>query len=59
MYDTTRYTPPKPQAAFGLHDAVEFLEGLDYDVSALDNQGIMSLLEEVLEGLKQNEDDIV
>jgi hypothetical protein len=44
---------------FGLHDAVDFLEGLDYDISALDNQGIMSLLSEVMEGLKENEDDII
>jgi hypothetical protein len=54
----SKYTPPKP-TMFGLHDAVDFLEGLDYDVSALDNQGIMSLLSEVMEGLKENEDDII
>lgn len=54
----SKYTPPMPPM-FGLHDAVDFLEGLDYDISALDNQGIMSLLSEVMEGLKENEDDII
>ena len=53
----SKYTPPKPQAMFGLHDAVEFLEGLDYDVSGLGNAEIMSLLDEVMNGLKEDEDD--
>ena len=47
------YTPP-PRAMFGLHDAVEFLEGLDYDVSGLGNAEIMKLLDEVMDGLKQD-----
>ncbi len=50
------YTPPKPQAMFGLHDAVEFLEGLDYDVSGLGNSEIMTLLGEVMDDLKENEE---
>ncbi len=53
------YTPPKPQAMFGLHDAVEFLEDLDYDVSGLGNSEIMTLLGEVMDGLKDDEDEIV
>ena len=40
MYDS-KYTPTN-RAGFGLHDAVEFLEGLDYDVSGLGNAEIMS-----------------
>lgn len=50
----SNYTPPPP--LFGLHDAVEFLEGLDYDVSGLGNAEIMSLLDEVMNGLKEDED---
>lgn len=56
MYGSN-YSPPKPQAMFGLHDAVEFLEGLDYDTSGLGNAEIMSLLDEVMNGLKEDEDD--
>ena len=52
---STKYTPPQ-RAGFGLHDAVEFLEGLDYDVSGLGNAEIMSLLDEVMNGLKEDED---
>ena len=54
MYDS-KYTPTN-RAGFGLHDAVEFLEGLDYDVSGLGNAEIMSLLDEVMNGLKEEED---
>lgn len=50
-----KYTP-QPRPLFGLHDAVEFLEGLDYDVSGLGNAEIMSLLDEVMNGLKEDED---
>ena len=53
----SNYTPPRP-TMFGLHDAVEFLTDLDYDVSALDNQAIMKLLVDVLDGLKENEEDM-
>ena len=55
MHDA-KYTPTQ-RAGFGLHDAVEFLEGLDYDVSGLGNTEIMSLLDEVMNGLKEDEDD--
>ena len=55
MHDS-KYTPTQ-RAGFGLHDAVEFLEGLDYDVSGLGNAEIMSLLDEVMNGLKEDEDD--
>ena len=58
MYGSN-YTPPKPQAMFGLHDATEFLNDLDYDTSGLGNAEIMQLLGEVLDGLKQDEDDVV
>ena len=54
MHNTT-YPPPN-RAGFGLHDAVEFLEGLDYDVSGLGNTEIMQLLDEVMNGLKEEED---
>lgn len=57
MYDSN-YTPPK-QSLFGLHDAVDFLEGLDYDVSGLGNAEIMQLLEEVMDGMKRDEDELL
>jgi len=53
---STNYTPPTRPHLFGLHDAVDFLEGLDYDVSGLGNAEIMSLLDEVMNGLKEDED---
>lgn len=52
---STKYTPTQ-RAGFGLHDAVDFLEGLDYDVSGLGNAEIMALLDEVMDGLKEDED---
>lgn len=54
----SNYTPPRPNM-FGLHDAVDFLEDLDYDVSGLGNNEIMKLLDEVMDGMKQDEDDLV
>ena len=50
------YTPPTRPHLFGLHDAVDFLEGLDYDVAGLGNTEIMALLDEVMNGLKEDED---
>lgn len=58
MYGSN-YTPPTRAHLFGLHDAVDFLEGLDYDVSGLGNSEIMKLLDEVMDGLKQDEDELV
>lgn len=55
----SNYTPPTRAHLFGLHDAVDFLEGLDYDVSGLGNTEIMNLLDEVMDGLKQEEDELV
>jgi len=52
------YTPPR-SAMFGLNDAVDFLADLDYDVSGLGNSEIFQLLDEVLDGLKENEEDMV
>ena len=57
MYDS-KYTPTN-RAGFGLHDAVDFLEGLDYDVSGLGNAEIMQLLEEVMDGMKRDEDELL
>ena len=54
MHDAT-YTPP-PRAMFGLHDTIDFLEGLDYDVSGLSNNEIMELMHKVLDGLNDDED---
>jgi 2',3'-cyclic-nucleotide 2'-phosphodiesterase (5'-nucleotidase family) len=44
---------------FGLQDAVDFLTDLDYDTSGLGNSEIFQLLDEVLDGLKENEEDMV
>ena len=54
----SNYAPPRRQL-FGLHDAVDFLEDLDYDVSGLGNNEIMKLLDEVMDGLKESEEDMV
>lgn len=53
----SNYAPPK-SAMFGLSDAVEFLSDLDYDTSSLANAEIFQLLDEVLDGLKENEEDM-
>jgi 2',3'-cyclic-nucleotide 2'-phosphodiesterase (5'-nucleotidase family) len=41
--------------SWGLHDAIEFLSELHYDVSPLGNEEIFQLLEEVLDGLDGDE----
>ena len=41
--------------SWGLHDAIEFLSELHYDVSPLGNEEIFQLLEEVLEELDGDE----
>jgi hypothetical protein len=53
----SNYAPPR-QAMFGLTDAVDFLNDLDYDTSTLGNAEIFQLLDEVLDGLKENEEDM-
>jgi 2',3'-cyclic-nucleotide 2'-phosphodiesterase (5'-nucleotidase family) len=57
MHGST-YTPPRPNL-FGLNDAVDFLNDLDYDTSGLGNAEIFQLLDEVMDGLKENEEDMV
>ena len=54
----SKYEPPR-QAMFGLNDAVDFLNDLDYETSGLGNDEIFQLLDEVLDGLKENEEDMV
>jgi hypothetical protein len=54
----SKYAPPR-QAMFGLNDAVDFLNDLDYETSGLGNDEIFQLLDEVLDGLKENEEDMV
>jgi hypothetical protein len=56
MHGST-YTPPRPNL-FGLNDAVDFLNDLDYDTSGLGNAEIFQLLDEVMDGLKENEEDM-
>lgn len=42
---------------WGLHDAIEFLTELEYDLSPLGNEEIFQLLENVLSQLNGNQDE--